>query len=1052
MNAEASSNPNLFVSAENSQFDNHFSGSMVIEVVVKDPNIGNTNEGKGEPNVTINGSLLRMVQTTDGNWYAYFANVDKAKIADSTVGLAGEGLDFGVFCSRDTSSSVFGITISQTDGIAVPQSAGLGDFTNGDSSFTPCTGSPTGSQNLNNVVRKAKTINTNPNVSTGQIGLDSNAWPFIQLFSFDNVKILYNPAGSSQQVLLDYDKIENISFSLDRDLYPNNAEVFLTVNDIQLNQDPTDNDSWTFDIGSTPSTFYQAYDSNGSDSANGGLGLVDLVPHLSTLGFEDNGKLSINLGPVLELQTNDEQPDESVSDGSKVFSEILTLVESVPNSGIFDNVDDSNQSTLGILDDAPRGQTGSITYDKTSLSVLTGSTSATISLETPTLTIGDGLQSLKPGTKIPIVLVDPDQNFNFGSRDDLDTFSSSHTIPTMRIGVPVTLERASDVKFFTSSTDSLATGDPANSSVPDLNSARLIIDTSIVPNGDFEKISLNLGVSAFELQSLFIDTSLSDSDGSNWLNYDLRSFTNDLGVSDFTDTSIELSFGSLGTSPVTIIDSGDLSSPKGLIQLDDSDIQEIFDKSGTVFVVINFDSSNDSIGVGTILDEDNLQPIIFDFFSFGIVNFEDNDLTIKNNSIFRFELEETSNNSATFDGTLEYAVANQLNILDPLIIKTLRPIDDDVEFFITDRLVDDEGISISYSDLDAVGVIVTKSTKSDIDTHSGIASFGSKSFRFGQPVTITLNDPDLNLKNDLVDIYFVIDDPNSENVDTVGKDGIILLEVLFGDIRYKRCTIDGVEHGGLGATGLTLVETGPSTAIFEGVFKIPSKICNKSGTELISTAGHSLDAKYFDARDNFGNPNTYSLLRNTSTSSFSSFPQLSAYEIVKPLSGKVEEIVLSGSIENHRRGIPLAVIITYPDGQSQNFASTLSNSGSYKSVISINKNSLSGPYKIELSHNNSHVGTISFVVSYPEIPDWIKNNAKRWSSNSISDSELIGGIEYLIEEGLISYSPIKPNSISEQKIPNWMKNNAKWWTDNKISDEDFVKSIQYLIKKGIIRV
>jgi hypothetical protein len=1024
---------------------------MVIEVVVKDPNIGNTNEGKGEPNVTINGSLLRMVQATDGNWYAYFANVDKAKIADSTVGLAGEGLDFGVFCSRDTSSSVFGITISQTDGIAVPQSAGLGDFTNGDSSFTPCTGSPTGSQNLNNVVRKAKTINTNPNVSTGQIGLDSNAWPFIQLFSFDNVKILYNPAGTSQQVSLEYDKIENISFSLDRDLYPNNAEVFLTVNDIQLNQDPTDNDSWTFDIGSTPSTFYQAFDSNGSDSANGGLGLVDLVPHLSTLGFEDNGKLSINLGPVLELQTNDEQPDDSVSDGSQVYSEILTLVESVPNSGIFDNVDDSNQSNLGILDDAPRGRTGSITYDKTSLSVLTGSTSATISLETPTLTIGDGLQSLKPGTKIPIVLVDPDQNFNFGSRDDLDTFSSSHTIPTMRIGFPVTLERASDVKFFTSSTDSLATGDPANSSVPDLNSARLIIDTSIVPNGDFEKISLNLGISASELKSLFIDTSLSDSDGSNWLNYDLRSFTNDLGVSDFTDTSIELSFGSLGTSPVTIIDSGDLSSPKGLIQLDDSDIQEIFDKSGTVFVVINFDSSNDSVGVGTILDEDNLQPIIFDFFSFGIVNFEDNDLTIENNSIFRFELEETSNNSSTFDGTLEYAVANQLNILDPLIIKTLRPIDDDVKFFITDRLVDNEGISISYSDLDAVGVIITKSTKSDIDTHSGIASFDSKSYRFGQPVTITLNDPDLNLKNDLVEIYFVINDPNSENVDTVGKDGVILLEVLFGDIRYKRCTIDGVEHGGLGATGFTFVETGPSTAIFEGVFKIPTKICNKSGTELISTAGHSLDAKYFDARDDSGNPNIYSFLRGSSSTSFSSFPQLSVYDVVKPLSGNVEEIVLSGSIKNHRIGVPLDVTITYPDGQSQNFVSTLTNNGSYKSVISINENSLSGSYKIELSHNNSPVGTISFVVSFPEIPNWIKNNAKQWSSTSISDSELIGGIEYLIEEGFIIPSP-KPNSISEQNIPNWMKNNAKWWTDNKISDEDFVKSIQYLVKKGIIRV
>ena len=83
IDAEASSNPNLFVSAENSQFDNHFSGSMVVEVVIRDNNIRDTDEGKGEPDVTLNGKNLRMVQATDGNWYAYFANIDKAKVADS---------------------------------------------------------------------------------------------------------------------------------------------------------------------------------------------------------------------------------------------------------------------------------------------------------------------------------------------------------------------------------------------------------------------------------------------------------------------------------------------------------------------------------------------------------------------------------------------------------------------------------------------------------------------------------------------------------------------------------------------------------------------------------------------------------------------------------------------------------------------------------------------------------------------------------------------------------------------------------------------------------
>ena len=48
------------MSAENSQFDNHFSGSMVIEVVIIDPSLNDLDEGIGEPDVTINGESLRM--------------------------------------------------------------------------------------------------------------------------------------------------------------------------------------------------------------------------------------------------------------------------------------------------------------------------------------------------------------------------------------------------------------------------------------------------------------------------------------------------------------------------------------------------------------------------------------------------------------------------------------------------------------------------------------------------------------------------------------------------------------------------------------------------------------------------------------------------------------------------------------------------------------------------------------------------------------------------------------------------------------------------------
>jgi len=349
------------------------------------------------------------------------------------------------------------------------------------------------------------------------------------------------------------------------------------------------------------------------------------------------------------------------------------------------------------------------------------------------------------------------------------------------------------------------------------------------------------------------------------------------------------------------------------------------------------------------------------------------------------------------------------------------------------------------------GVTTTTSSKSDITTHSGMVSMSSTTLRFGHPVTITLRDSDLNLRSDTIEVYQVINDPNSVNVDTVGRDGNILLEIKLKDVRYKRCTINGVEHGGLASTGFTLVETGPSTGIFEGVFKMPTQICDKTGSKLISPAGGSLDARYFDSRDASGNENIFSLLRSQTVVPSSSIAKLSQDKISLSDLGSSKEIILSGSIVNQKRGIPLSITLTNPDGTNQNFAAAVSNSGSYRSVFTLNADTLPGKYYIQLSYDNKYLETLSFSVISEKIPDWIKNNARWWSSNSITDEEFIDGIEHLIESEIISVSPSERSSF-EQKIPDWVKNNAKWWADDLISEEDFVKSIQYLVTKGIIRI
>jgi len=39
-----------------------------------------------------------------------------------------------------------------------------------------------------------------------------------------------------------------------------------------------------------------------------------------------------------------------------------------------------------------------------------------------------------------------------------------------------------------------------------------------------------------------------------------------------------------------------------------------------------------------------------------------------------------------------------------------------------------------------------------------------------------------------------------------------------------------------------------------------------------------------------------------------------------------------------------------------------------------------------------------------------------------------------------------------EPIPSWIKNNAKWWADGQISEDDFVGGIEWLVEQGIIKV
>ncbi|MDE2026548.1 MAG: hypothetical protein KGJ07_08745, partial [Patescibacteria group bacterium] len=288
-----SSNPNLYVSAENPLFKNYFSGPMVIEVIVIDPDIQRLDQAYGEPIVNVNGKRLRMAQGTDGNWYGYFADRNQAIAASNTAVLDGKGLNFGSFCDSDSMfSPKAGVDYSDTRGFTIAR-GGFGSISyahNGGSKITSsnlpiCTnivGTLTSSQ-MEHVVRENKTLNTNVNGFAANTVYE-DVWPVIQLYDFSaiptSVTIDYQKGGGDQIVNLIFDRIPSnlIKVYANRPDFPPGAQVQGDLLDPQLNIDPTSEDSWTWGASMTNSSvYYMAFDRNGRPDADGTSAMQNLI-------------------------------------------------------------------------------------------------------------------------------------------------------------------------------------------------------------------------------------------------------------------------------------------------------------------------------------------------------------------------------------------------------------------------------------------------------------------------------------------------------------------------------------------------------------------------------------------------------------------------------------------------------------------------------------------------------------------------------------------------------------------------------------------------------
>ncbi|MDE1766868.1 MAG: hypothetical protein KGI27_11450, partial [Thaumarchaeota archaeon] len=1040
--AQVASHPNLFVSAENSQYNNYFAGPQVVQVIVADPNINRLDQTYGEPVVTVNGKRLRMAQGTDGNWYGYFADRNQAEIAGNTAPVSGQGLNFGAFCLTGTIDGIdFG---SQSKGFTVANqftgSVGLASSSHSKLTIGPLPASATcttaaGNSLLNDVVRENKTLNTQGGKGQGSlVGTAPNlekAWPVIQLFDFSAiptpVTVDYQAAGGDQIVNLTFDRIPSnlISVTTDRTAYPENTAVFLTMNDPQLNIDPTEEDSWTWGASATNNTlYYEAFDRNGQPKADGTTAMQNLIGNLTSMMFNHNGKFTFSPSAqgvrVVDFQSNGKQilngtgspetantirgnPAEQKTESISAGSEPITFIEQGGvNTGVFGNWDGGKKPNIVTLSPAEeqtlgtsiRGQSATFKYNDIAGSIVGGFAFGTV-----TMTATNGTWA--SGQRIPVTLTDMDQNLNSKITEHINDYDGNRLrIPTMKIGTPFSLNSGCPTCLTgaidpaalyghvqltgtknsngTISRGSFSFGTASNATDPD-NGIDEQYSNRVVPqfvNGTSptnNDVALNNGAVVADTGATFstllntihdarsTSTASTRFHGFNFLNFDLRSFTSLNGATGADPTGVQIflvydtnpPFKSPTTSLPSFINpnTGVIDSNAKFISLvNDTNLEDFVNLNGTQPLngaLVNSVTQHDNHGsfytpgivdngtavmsrifaaataaptadIGfmyqfttaageTVLAKTvptgpattaNL-PMVTDFFSIGIVGDGTDNSQRINNAVYRWELEETGDNTGVFTGTNQFVMLNQVNLLDPATYSTLRPINHDVFFAAIQDMLQSEARApqITYLDLGADGVNTQISAQQDIPTHSGTVSFDQKTYKVGDTVTITVNDQDLNTNNDLVVIYSSVAPPNSGGLvtagtidtatDTVGKAGLgfysdgrsigRLLDVQFGqqDIRWSNEQIPGVSNtiacfnntsnqavfsntgtpGGfatsLSASGFSLVETAAGSGIFTGTFEVPDHVCQGTSTPAV-TNGLNIKVNYVDFRDESG--------------------------------------------------------------------------------------------------------------------------------------------------------------------------------------------------------
>jgi len=110
------------------------------------------------------------------------------------------------------------------------------------------------------------------------------------------------------------------------------------------------------------------------------------------------------------------------------------MTELSSNNGILGNYDEADNANIRLTDNADRGRSAVLEYNKDKTSIVQGFRSGKLTLE-----VEDG--EWNSGEEIPVILIDNDGNLNSRQDEDLDVFNPAvFNVPALIIDDPFTID------------------------------------------------------------------------------------------------------------------------------------------------------------------------------------------------------------------------------------------------------------------------------------------------------------------------------------------------------------------------------------------------------------------------------------------------------------------------------------------------------------------------------------------------------------------------------------------------------------------------------------